>query len=78
MLFVKKTRLSIELYSIATRGQTAWLRDLMVEVKKNVIKRYLFEGKEDLTKELYSYLHSYNFTVKLKQCVFYVISVTYV
>ncbi|MGH7202905.1 MAG: integrase core domain-containing protein, partial [Candidatus Levyibacteriota bacterium] len=37
------------------------------KVKKNVIKRHLFEGKEDLAKEIYCYLNHYNFDVKLKQ-----------
>ena len=37
------------------------------KVKKNVIKRYLFEGKEDLTKEITAYVNHYNFDVRLKQ-----------
>lgn len=37
------------------------------KVKKNVIKRYLFEGKEDLSKEIIAYGNHYNFAVKLKQ-----------
>ena len=37
------------------------------KVKAKVIKRYLFEGKEDLEEKLICYLNSYNFDVKLKQ-----------
>lgn len=37
------------------------------KVKGKVIKRYLFEGKEDLEAKLSTYLNSYNFHVKLKQ-----------
>ena len=37
------------------------------KVKGKVIKRYIFEGKEDLENKLIYYLNSYNFDVKLKQ-----------
>jgi len=37
------------------------------KVKGKVIKRYIFEGKEDLEVKLICYLNSYNFNVRLKQ-----------
>jgi transposase-like protein len=37
------------------------------KVKTKVIKRYLFEGKEDLTKEIIAYCNKYNFEIKLRQ-----------
>jgi transposase-like protein len=37
------------------------------KVKGKVIKRFIFEGKEDLEVKLISYLNSYNFNVRLKQ-----------
>ena len=37
------------------------------KVKGKVIKRYIFEGKEDLEVKLICYLNSYNFDVRLKQ-----------
>jgi transposase InsO family protein len=37
------------------------------KVKAKVIKRYIFEGREDLEVKLIHYLNSYNFDVKLKQ-----------
>lgn len=37
------------------------------KVKTKVIKRYLFEGKEDLAKEIITYCNRYNFEIKLKQ-----------
>lgn len=37
------------------------------KIKKNVIRRYLFENEEDLKLRLISYLNKYNFDVKLKQ-----------
>ena len=37
------------------------------KVKVKVIKRYIFENKEDLEVKLICYLNSYNFDVKLKQ-----------
>ena len=37
------------------------------KIKVKVIKRYIFEGKEDLESKLICYLNSYNFDVKLKQ-----------
>lgn len=37
------------------------------KIKKNVIRRYLFENETDLKLKLIIYLNSYNFDVKLKQ-----------
>lgn len=37
------------------------------KIKKNVIKRYLFENEIDLKEKLIAYLNHYNFVVKLKQ-----------
>lgn len=37
------------------------------KVKGKVIKRYIFEGKEELEEKLICYLNSYNFEIKLKQ-----------
>lgn len=37
------------------------------KIKKNIIRRYLFETEDDLKEKLISYLNSYNFDVKLKQ-----------
>lgn len=37
------------------------------KIKKNVIKRYLFDDEADLKKKLICYLNKYNFEVKLKQ-----------
>lgn len=37
------------------------------KVKKNVIRRYLFENETELKKQLIYYLNRYNFEVKLKQ-----------
>lgn len=37
------------------------------KIKTNVVKRYLFEGEEDLREKLNTYLNRYNFEVKLKQ-----------
>lgn len=37
------------------------------KIKKNVIRRYLFENEEDLKLTLICYLNKYNFEVKLKQ-----------
>lgn len=37
------------------------------KVKTKVIKRYIFEGKEDLTNEILAYCNRYNFEIKLKQ-----------
>lgn len=37
------------------------------KIKKNVIRRYLFENETDLKDKLICYLNKYNFEVKLKQ-----------
>ena len=37
------------------------------KIKKNVIRRYLFENEADLKEKLISYLNHYNFMIKLKQ-----------
>lgn len=37
------------------------------KIKGKVIKRYIFEGRDDLEEKLISYLNSYNFDVRLKQ-----------
>lgn len=37
------------------------------KIKKNVIRRYLFENEVDLKEKLISYLNHYNFMIKLKQ-----------
>ena len=37
------------------------------KIKKNVIRRYLFENETDLKEKLISCLNHYNFVVRLKQ-----------
>ena len=64
-IFAGSVELSIDALNSGTLGRNGMIERFNGKIKKNVLRKYLFNDVDDLKEKLTEYINDYNFTIRL-------------